>query len=151
MLDGLHRLSGIGGVLRNGAMADQLLACYGMLAFGESGEMLGVDGTREPEGLGKLALPLAKGDVPLLPVVLLRRSELLGVVGLGLAGVQRFGDREHRLLDLRVTGIGLGSRENAERHRGRSLFGWLIGGHLGRVDELLGIGRGLRLRRDGSR
>ncbi len=99
-------------------MADQLRAGDRMLAFGESGEMHGVDCTRKTEGIGELALPLSERDVPLLPVVLLWRSELPGVIGLRLPCVQCFGDGEHSRLNLRMASVRLERHKEAGWERG---------------------------------
>ena len=65
-------------------MAHQLLASDGVLAFAQPGKVLRVDRSGKPESLGQLALPLADDGAVLLPIVLLGRGELFGVVGLRL-------------------------------------------------------------------
>ena len=89
----LHRLDGrsvCGRVLLALAMLDQLLCDMGVLAFTQTGEMLRVDGSGEAIFLGQLPLPFSKNRVALLPIVLLGRRELLGVIRLCLAGTDWF-------------------------------------------------------------
>jgi len=71
-------------------MTHQLLASDRVLAFAQTGKVLCVDRSGKAELLGQLALPLADDGAVLLPVVLLGRRELLGVVGLGLGGAEGF-------------------------------------------------------------
>ncbi len=73
-------------------MTHQLLASDGVLAFAQPGKVLRVDRSGKPESLGQLALPLADdGAVAvLLPIILLGRRELFGVVGLRLGGAESF-------------------------------------------------------------
>jgi hypothetical protein len=94
----LHGLDGFSvriRVLLPRAMAYQLLAGVGVLAFAQTREMLRVDSTVKPVSFGQLAVPLANNNVALLPVVLLRGCEFFGVVRLRLAGVEWFGDGQH--------------------------------------------------------
>jgi len=60
------------------------------LAFAQPGKVLRVDRSGKPESLGQLALPLADDGAVLLPIVLLGRRELFGVVGLRLGGAEGF-------------------------------------------------------------
>ena len=59
------------GVLLTGAMAYQLIARVGILAFGEPCKLLCLDCTGKPILLCELAVPLAHDGVALLPIVLL--------------------------------------------------------------------------------
>src|SRR5665213_1643313 len=81
------------------------------------GEVLGVNSSGKPIAGCQLALPFAKDGVALLPIVLLGRGELLGVVRLRLAGVQWLGDGEHGLQHLTAD------------YRGRSLSKRSYGRH----------------------
>ena len=68
-------------------MLDQLLCRMGILPFAEASEMLRVDGSGKAVLFGQLPLPFSKNRVALLPIVLLGRRELFGVIRLCLAGV----------------------------------------------------------------
>ena len=71
-------------------MTHQLLASDGVLAFAQAGKVLRVNRSGKAESLGQLALPLADDGAVLLPIVLLGRRELFGVVGLRLGGAESF-------------------------------------------------------------
>ena len=71
-------------------MPHQLLASDGVLAFAQPGKVLCVNRSGEAESLGQLTLPLADDGAVLLPIVLLGRRELFGVVGLRLGGAEGF-------------------------------------------------------------
>jgi hypothetical protein len=73
-------------------MTHQLLASDGVLAFAQPGKVLCVDRSGKAESFGQLALPLADdGDgAVLLPIILLGRRELFGVIGLRLGGAEGF-------------------------------------------------------------
>jgi hypothetical protein len=90
MLNGLYAGSVCGRVLLGLAMLDQLLGGMRVLAFTETGEVLGVNGSGKAVFLGQLPLPLSENGVALLPVVLFGRRELFSVIGLRLAGTDRF-------------------------------------------------------------
>ena len=66
-------------------MPHKLLAGLWMLALAEFREVLGRDSSGKAELLGQSALPFARDDAALRPIVLLLRGELLLVVGLRLA------------------------------------------------------------------
>src|SRR5208282_5259781 len=78
---------------------------------------------------GELAVPLAAYAISLGVVILLRVSEFLFVIGLRLAGAQRFGDGQHDLLEVRLLSGGDAFRvvRLPWRHllRGRSTGLWL--------------------------
>ncbi len=95
VLDGRDLLAVLAFVGLRHLMADQLLFRVRMLAFAQSGEMLGTDRPRQTPLAGQSALPLAVTLLILAPVVLLLRRELALVIGLRLAGGERFRDREH--------------------------------------------------------
>ena len=71
-----------------------------VLALAEPGKILCVDGPRKAIVFGKLALPLSKDGIALLPVVLLSGRELFRVIRLRLHRVERFGYRQHGALML---------------------------------------------------
>jgi hypothetical protein len=81
-------------------MLNELRSSERILAFAQMGEVLGVNSSRKPIVGCQLALPFTKDGVALLPIVLLGRGELLGVVRLRLTGAQRLGDGEHGLQHL---------------------------------------------------
>ena len=74
------------------AMTHQLLASDGVLAFAQAGKVLRVNRPGKAESFGQRTLPLADdGAVAfLLPIILLGRRELFGVVGLRLGGAESF-------------------------------------------------------------
>ena len=67
-----------------------------MLPLAEFREVLGRDGSGKAELAGHSALPFARDDAALRPIVLLLCSELLLVVGLRLASRERLGNGQHR-------------------------------------------------------
>jgi hypothetical protein len=69
-----------------------------VLTFAKTGEVLRIDGSYEAVFLSQLTLPFSKNRVALLPIVLLGRRELFGVIRLCLAGADWFGDGEHTAL-----------------------------------------------------
>ena len=71
-------------------MPHQLLASDRVLAFAQAGKVLRVDRPGKAESFGQLTLPLADDGAVLLPIVLLGRRELFGVVGLRLGGAEGF-------------------------------------------------------------
>ena len=71
-------------------MPHQLLARDRVLAFAQPGKVLRVNRPGQAESLGQLTLPLANDGAVLLPIVLLGRRELFGVVGLCLGGAEGF-------------------------------------------------------------
>jgi hypothetical protein len=73
-------------------MPHQLLVSDWVLAFAQVGKVLCVNRSGKSESFGQLTLPLAEdGAVAvLLPIVLLDRRELFGVVGLRLGGAEGF-------------------------------------------------------------
>ena len=83
------------GVLLGLPMLHQLLGTMGVPALAEAAKVLCVDGTNESVLLGQLALPFSENRVALLPIVLLGGGELLGVIGLRLAGTDWLRDGEH--------------------------------------------------------
>ena len=89
-------LTGCALVLLYRSVTHQLLAVACVLSFAQPGEILGPDHALQAVCLRQLAVPLTLYGVALLPVVLFGRSEFLLVVGLRLAGAERFRDREHR-------------------------------------------------------
>ena len=98
MFDGLHSSSVGGCVLLAVAVPDQLLSREGILALTETSEVQLVDGSRKAIPLGHTALPFPENGVALLPIVLLGGHELLGVIGLRLAGTEWFGDGQHEVI-----------------------------------------------------
>ena len=94
----LHRLDGLAvGILIfiRRSLPHKLLAGLWMLALAEFREVLGRDGPGKAELPGQSALPFARDDAALRPIVLLLRSELLLVVGLRLASGERLGNGQH--------------------------------------------------------
>ena len=89
----LHRRDHLTGdvlVLLDDPVAYQLVAVARVLPLAQPAELLGPYRAAESIGLGQLAVPLTLDCVGLLPVVLLGRSEFLLVIGLRLAGAERF-------------------------------------------------------------
>src|SRR5215469_8317327 len=78
-----------------GFVADELLACDRMLAFGEPLKVLLMHFTLEPPLLGKSPVPLAVYLVALRVIVLAGVRELFGVIRLGLACTQGIRDGQH--------------------------------------------------------
>src|SRR5208337_4401587 len=76
-------------------MPYELLFGVRMLAFTQSCKVFGTNATLQPPLLGESALPLTVTLLIAAPVVLLLRGKLPHMVGLRLAGGQRFRDREH--------------------------------------------------------
>src|SRR5258705_6939607 len=66
-----------------------------MLPVGEALEVLLLHFPSEPPLLSQSAMPFAAYEVPLGVIILLGVGELFLVICLGLAGAERFGDREH--------------------------------------------------------
>jgi len=102
MLDGFHCGSVGGRVLLAVTVPNQLLASEWILSLTEASEVLRVDGPGKAVLLGQPSLPLSKNGVALLPIVLLGRRELLGVIRLRLTGVERFGDSQHGRSQTRI-------------------------------------------------
>lgn len=71
-------------------MPHQLLTRDGVLAFAQPGKVLRVNRSGKSESLSQLTLPLADDCAVLLPIVLLGRRELFGVIGLRLGGAEGF-------------------------------------------------------------
>src|SRR5271163_4891722 len=76
-------------------MPYELLFGVRMLAFTQSRKVFGTNATLQPPLLGESALPLTVTLLIAAPVILFLRGELAHMVGLRLAGGQRFRDREH--------------------------------------------------------
>ena len=84
----LHRLDGLAlGILIfiRRSLSHKLLAGLWMLALAEFRKVLGRDRPGKAELPGQPALPFARDDAALRPIVLLLRGELLLVVALRLA------------------------------------------------------------------
>src|SRR5262249_51808415 len=96
MLHRRHTLAAPVRRLARGLMADELLAGDGMLALGESLEVLFPDCSGETPADGKVAIPHAANHVAFRVVVLARVLKLFLVVAARLARAQRLGDRQHR-------------------------------------------------------
>jgi hypothetical protein len=71
-------------------MPHQLLVSDWVLTFAQPGKVLRVNRSGKAELPGQLTLPPADDGAVLLPVVLLGRRELFGVVGLRLGGAEGF-------------------------------------------------------------
>src|SRR5208282_2173404 len=76
-------------------MPYELLFGVRMLAFTQSCKVFGTNATLQPPLLGEPALPLTVTLLIAAPVALFLRGKLPHMVGLRLAGWQRFRDREH--------------------------------------------------------
>jgi hypothetical protein len=76
-------------------MPDKLLFGVRMLALTQPREVLCVNFARELPLLGESALPLTVTLLIAAPVILFLRNKLPRMVGLHLAGRQRFRDRKH--------------------------------------------------------
>jgi hypothetical protein len=97
----LHRLDGLALcilVFIRRSLPDKLLSGLWMLALAEFCKVLGRDRPDKAELPGQMALPFARDDATLRPIILLLRSELLLVVGLRLACGKWFGDGQHDCL-----------------------------------------------------
>src|SRR5208283_3657398 len=76
-------------------MPHELLFGVRMLAFTQSCKVFGTNATLQPPLLGEPTLPLTVTLLIAAPIVLFLRGKLPHMVGLRLAGRQRFRDREH--------------------------------------------------------
>jgi hypothetical protein len=83
-------------------MPDHLLLGLGVLALGQTGELLRIYRASKPPLLGEFALPFAMALLLPAPVVRFPGPELAGMVRPGLATGERFGDRQHWGLGLTI-------------------------------------------------
>src|SRR6202051_3064212 len=96
-----HRLAASINVLTRGLVAHKLFARHRVLPVSKSLKVLFTHFTLQTPFCGELAVPLAAYTFSLGVVVLLSVRELLFVIGLGLAGTQRFGNGQHDSLEVR--------------------------------------------------
>src|SRR5580698_2006097 len=96
-----NRLTSCIDVFARCLMANELLLGQGMLTVRQPLKVFLLHFTMQPPLLREPAVPLAAYSVALGVVVLLRVRELLFVIGLGLAGTQRFGNGQHDSLEVR--------------------------------------------------
>ncbi len=95
VLDGFDRLAVSVLVLEGGAGADHRLLCHWMQPFRETLKFERRDRARETESRGELAVPLALYRIALPVVALCFGGEVQLVIGLRLAGAERFGKGQH--------------------------------------------------------
>src|SRR5579863_6475520 len=96
-----HLLAASINVLTRGLVAHKLFARQRVLPVSKSPKVLFTHFPLQTPFCRELAVPLAANAVSLGVVVLLGVRELLFVIGLGLAGTQRFGNGQHDSLEVR--------------------------------------------------
>src|SRR5580698_7511127 len=96
-----NRLTSCIDVFARCLMANELLFGQGMLTVRQPPKVFLLHFASESPFLRESAVPLAPNSVALGIVVLLGVRELLFVIGLGLAGTQRFGNGQHDSLEVR--------------------------------------------------
>ena len=101
-----NRLAACIDVFTRCLMAHELFSGHGVLPVRQSLEVLLPHFTMQAPLLGEFAVPLAAYPVALGVVVLLGVRELLFVIGLRLAGTQRFGNGQHDSLEVRFLSGG---------------------------------------------